>query len=54
MIASVRIEYFEMLDHWSWEVTVNAHSVYSVEQTYEDALDHVRDQLEDMLEGEDE
>ena len=53
MIASVRIDYFEMLDHWSWEVTVNNHSVYSVEQTYEDALDHVRDQLEDMLEGED-
>ena len=52
MIVTVRIDYFEILDHWSWEVTVNNHSAYSVEQTYEDALDHVRDQLEDMLEGE--
>ena len=54
MIATVRIDYFEMLDHWSWEVTVNNHSAYSVEQTYRDALNRVRDQLEDMLEGEDE
>lgn len=51
MKVSIRIEYFELLDHWSWEVTVNNNSAYSVEQTYEGALDRVRDQLEDMLEG---
>ena len=53
MKARIRIEYFEMLDHWSWEVTVGTRSAYSVEQTYEDARDRVRDQLEDMLEGKD-
>lgn len=51
MIANVRIEYFDVLDNWFWEVIVNNHSVYSVEQTYENALDRVRDELENLLEG---
>ena len=51
MITNVRIEYFDVLDHWFWEVIVDNNSVYSVEQTYEDALDCVRNQLDDMLEG---
>lgn len=50
MIAKVEITYFELLDHWSWEVTVDDCSTYSIDSTYEDALDRVRDVLEEMLE----
>lgn len=52
MTASVRIEYFELLDHWSWEATVNTHSAYGVEQTYEDAIAWAKDELRRMMEEE--
>ena len=50
MIATVTMHYSELLDHWSWEVTVDGCSTYSFDTTYEDALDRVRDVLEEMLE----
>ena len=53
MSASVRIEYFEMLDHWSWEVTVNGNSAYGVESDHDNAFAVAEDALEDMLEQED-
>lgn len=49
MSSTVSIHYFEPLDHWSWEVTVNNHSVYGYEYSYKQALEAVRDVLEDML-----
>lgn len=49
MRASIRVEYFEMLDHWSWEVTVNANSVYGVESDYDNAFRAAKFALEDLL-----
>lgn len=49
MKATVRIEYFEMLDHWSWEVTVNSNSVYGVEGDHDNAFAAAEFELEDML-----
>ena len=49
MKASIRIEYFEMLDHWSWEVTVNSSSVYGVEDDHDNAFAAAEFALEDML-----
>ena len=54
MTATVSICYFELLDHWSWEVTVNYNNAYGCEDSYEQALEAVRDALEDMLEEADE
>ena len=53
MKATVRIEYFEMLDHWSWEVTVNGNSAYGVEGDHDNAFAAAEDELEDMLAEED-
>jgi len=54
MKASIRIEYFEMLDHWSWEVAVNASdvyasSVYGVEDDHDNAFRAAEFALEDLL-----
>ena len=49
MTASVRIKYFQLLDHWSWEVTVNAISAYGVENDYENAFAAAEFALEDMM-----
>lgn len=54
MSVTMNIRYFELLDHWYWEATVNGNSAYGVEGTYEDAIDIAKDWLRDMLEGEDE
>lgn len=51
MSSTVSMRYNELLDHWSWEVTVNNNSVYGYENSYEQALEAVRDVLEDMLRG---
>lgn len=54
MKASIRIEYFELSDHWSWEVTVGTHNAYDVGSDYDDAFAAAEFALEDMLaEGED-
>ena len=53
MKASIRIEYFELLDHWSWEVTVGTRSAYGVEPDYDNAFAAAEFALEDMLEEED-
>lgn len=54
MSVTVRIEYFEMFDHWSWEVTVNASSTHGVEGDYDNAFAAAEFALMDMLEdGED-
>lgn len=52
MKATVRIEYFEMRDHWSWEVTVNGNSAYGVESDHDNAFAAAEYALEDMLEQE--
>lgn len=49
MNASIRIEYFEVLDHWSWEVTVNANSVYGVEGDHDNAFRLAEFALVDLL-----
>jgi len=54
MKTSIRIEYFEILDHWSWEVTVNGSSAYGVENDYDNAFSTAEFVLMDMLEKEDE
>lgn len=50
MIATVRIGYFDMLDHWSWEVMVNGNSTYGVESDHDNAFDLAKLELEEMLE----
>ena len=50
MTATVSIRYFELLDHWPWEVTVNYNNEYGYEDSYEQAFEAARDALEDMLE----
>lgn len=54
MRASIRIEYFEMLDHWSWEVTVNEKSVYGVENDHDNAFCGAKFALEYLLQELDE
>ena len=49
MKARIRIEYFELSDHWSWEVTVGTHNAYGVESDYDDAFAAAEFALEDML-----
>lgn len=53
MKVSIRIEYFELFDHWSWEVTVNASSTHGVEGDYDNAFAAAEFALEDMLAEED-
>lgn len=53
MKTNIRIEYFELSDHWSWEVTVNASSTYGVEGDYDNAFATAELVLVDMLEKED-
>lgn len=50
MIANVRIDYFELLDHWSWSVSVDDHSEYGVEGTYDNAMAAAEFSLQGMLE----
>lgn len=52
MIATICIKYFQMLDNWSWEVTVNAQSAYGVEDDHDDAFAAAEFALEGMLEQE--
>ena len=47
--ASVRIEYFETLNHWSWEVAVNNSSAYGVEDDHDNAFAAAEFALEDMM-----
>lgn len=47
--ASIRIEYFELSDHWSWEVTVGTHNAYGVESDHDNAFAAAEFALEDML-----
>jgi hypothetical protein len=49
MKASIRIEYFETFDHWSWETTVNSSSAYGVEGDYDNAFAAAEFALEDLL-----
>lgn len=49
MNTSIHIEYFEILDHWSWEVTVNQNSIYGVENDYDNAFCAAKFALEDLL-----
>lgn len=49
MKASIRIEYFELFDHWSWEVTVGTHNAYGVEPDHDNAFAAAEFALEDML-----
>ena len=55
MLAKADIRYFETPDDWYWSVTVNKGQTAMVddgfEKTYEDALECVRDALEDMVDG---
>lgn len=53
MTATVRIEYSEVLDHWSWKVTVNGNSAYGFESDHDNAFAAAEFALEDMLEQED-
>lgn len=49
MKVSILIEYFEMLDDWSWAVTVNASSAYGVEDDHDNAFAAAEFALEDMM-----
>lgn len=49
MKISIRIEYFELLDHWSWEVTVDMRSAYGVEDDHDNAFAAAEFALEDMM-----
>ena len=49
MKISIRIEYFELLDHWSWEVTVGTRSAYGVEGDHDNAFAAAEFALEDMI-----
>lgn len=49
MKVSIHIEYFELLDHWSWEVTVNEQSIYGVESDHYNAVCAAEFALEDLL-----
>lgn len=49
MKVSIRIEYFEMSDHWSWEVTVNSGSAYGAEGDHGNAFAAAEFALEDMM-----
>lgn len=54
MTAKAEISYFETGEHWYWSVTVTkgqVQTVDGVEPTYEDALERVRDALEELVDG---